>query len=134
MPETIATPEVIQLRAGRQLRLVEAAEEGTAAEKQPNGVYGFTYSPQEAAVPLFGKKNWHSFEYHKLPDGSQHLVGFVSPPESALVQSGQHVEVTLFPDPWEEATRLVSVPMSRVVPSKRGPSREGGNGLKIELL
>ena len=134
MPEATVSSEVSELRASHRVRLVEAAEEGVAADRQPDGVYGFTYAPHEAAVPLFSKKSWHSFEIHKLPDGALHLVGYVSQPDSAFIQSGEHVEVTLFPDAWEDSTQLVSVPLTRVVPSKRGPSRDGGNGLKIELL
>ena len=134
MPEATTNNDLIQLRAGHQLRLVESSEEGFACEQLPNGVYGFTYAPQEAAIPLFSKKTWHSFEVHKLPDGSQRLVGFVSPRDAELIRGGLHVEVTLFPDPWKDSIELVSVPMSRMVPSRRGPSREGGNGLKLELL
>jgi hypothetical protein len=137
MPDTTASADRadrVGLRDSHGVRLVEAGEEGGAAERLPNGVYGFTYAPQEAAVPLFGKQSWHSFEIHKLADGALHLVGFVSPADSRFIESGEHVEATVYPDPWEEATTLVSIPMTRVVPSKRGPSREGGNGLKIELL
>ena len=42
--------------------------------------------------------------------------------------------ITLFPDRWEDATELVTVPLARAIPSKKGPSREGGNGLKVALL
>ena len=134
MPETSAPQDLAELRAARRLRPVTEAEEGLSTAKLPNGVYGFAYAPQEAAIPLFGKKSWHSFEMHKLDDGSEHLAGFVTPEQAGWIRSGEHVEVTLFPDPWEDATEVVSVPMARVVPSKRGPSREGGNGLKLELL
>lgn len=133
-PETTSANDVTQLRAAHQLRPIEAADEGSAAEHQPNGVYGFTYAPQEAAIPLFTKKTWHSFEIHKHPDGALHLAGFVTAGDAAFIRSQEHVEVTIFPDPWDDAKELVSVPMTRIVPSKRGPSREGGNGLKIELL
>ena len=123
-----------QLRAAHRVRLVQDAEEGFAADRQPNGVYGFTYAPAEAAVPLFLKKTWHSFEVHKLEDGELHLVGFVTGKEAELIRNGLQGEVTLFPDPWEESKELVSVPMARALPSKKGPSREGGNGLKIALV
>ncbi len=134
MPDTTIPTDPSALRVSHHVRLVEASEEGVAADRQPNGVYGFAYAPQEAAIPLFSKKSWHSFEIHKLPDGALHLVGYVSAADAGFIQSGEHVEVTLFPDPWENSTQLVSVPLTRVVPSKRGPSRDGGNGLKIELL
>jgi hypothetical protein len=132
MPETV-TPTSEQLRATRGLRALETGEEGTAAEKQPNGVYGFTYSPAEA-VPLFTKKTWHSFEVHKLADGTLHLVGFATAKEAEIVRTGAPAEITLFPDPWETATEVISVPLSRAIPSKKGPSREGGNGLKLAFV
>ena len=123
-----------QLRAAHRVRLVDDAEEGFAADRLPNGVYGFTYAPAEASIPLFVKKNWHSFEIHKLEDGEILLVGFVTAKEAEMIRSGQQGEVILFPDPWEESKELVSVPMSRALPAKKGPSREGGNGLKIALV
>ena len=132
MPET-ASSENEQLRSTRGLRALEIAEEGSTAESLPNGVYGFTYSPAEA-VPLFTKKTWHSFEVHKLADGTRHLVGFVTAKEAEIVRDGKPAEITLFPDPWEDATELVSIPFTRAIPSKKGPSREGGNGLKLALL
>jgi hypothetical protein len=132
MPET-ATTDNEQLRATRGLRALDGAEEGFAAERQPNGVYGFTYSPAEA-VPLFTKKTWHSFEVHKLADGTLHLVGFVTAKEAEIVRRAAPAEITLFPDPWEDAKELVSVPLTRALPSKKGPSREGGNGLKLAIV
>lgn len=121
------------MRTERGLRELEAAEEGTTAERLPNSVFGFTYSPAEA-VPLFMKKTWHSFEVHKLADGSRYLIGFVTGKEAESIRSGAQGEITLFPDPWEDSTELVSVPLTRAIPSKKGPSREGGNGLKVALV
>jgi hypothetical protein len=132
MPETAAADNE-QLRSMRGLRLLESAEEGFAAEHLPNGVFGFTYSPSEA-VPLFMKKTWHSFEVHKLADGTLHLVGFVTAKEAIIARQTAPGEITLFPDPWEDAKELVSVPLVRALPSKKGPSREGGNGLKLALV
>jgi hypothetical protein len=134
MPETKTENDRANLRDSHQVRLVETSEAGFAADRLPHGVYGFTGAPQEGAIPLFDKKNWHSFEIHRLADGSLHLVGYVSPKDANLIRSGEHVAVTLFPDPWEDAGELISVALARMVPSKRGPSREGGNGLPLELL
>ena len=132
MPET-TTADLQELRARQRVRALETAEEGTAAEQVSSGVYGYTYSPSEA-VPLFAKKTWHSFEVHKLADGSIYLVGFVTPKEAESVRSGAQAEITLFPDPWENSTELVSVPFTRAIPAKKGPSREGGNGLKVAIV
>ena len=129
MPET----DLDQLRIKHGLRALTPGEEGTAAAKQANGVYGYTYSPAEA-VPLFTQKTWHSFEVHKHSDGSTHLLGFVTAKEAETVRSGAAGEILLFPDPWEDSNELVSVPFSRAVPNKKGPSREGGNGLKVALM
>ena|SRR5436190_11086482 len=131
MPET--APDLQQLRAEHGLRALEKEEEGTSAERLPNGVYGFTYAPADA-VPLFSNKSWHSFEVHKRADASQYLVGFVTPKEADSLRGGTQTEITLFPDPWEASTELVSVPFARAVPSKKGPSREGGNGLKMAIM
>jgi hypothetical protein len=122
------------LRMRHELRPLTAEEEGFATNHLPNGVYGFTCAPSEELVPLFAKKTWHSFEVHKLPDGSEHLIGFVTPQEADAIRKGLPGHVELFPDPWEQSSELVSIPRSRMAPSKRGPSREGGNGLKMELL
>lgn len=132
MPET-TTSDLEQLRAQHGLRPLEPAEEGTTAERLPNGVVGYTYSPAEE-VPLFAKKTWHSFEVHKLADGSRYLVGFVTHKEAESFRSGAQAEITVFPDPWEDSTELVSVPFTRAIPSKKGPSREGGNGLKVAIM
>jgi hypothetical protein len=132
MPETtIASLE--QLRTQHGLRGLEKEEEGFAAERLPNSIYGYTYSPSEA-VPLFAQKTWHSFEVHKLADGSRYLVGFVTRKEAETVRSGASGEITLFPDPWEDATELVSIAFARAIPAKKGPSREGGNGLKVAMV
>lgn len=133
MPET-TTNELERLRTSHDLRPLRSEEEGTSADRLPNRVYGFAYAPAEDTIPLFAKKTWHSFEMHKREDGSLHLAGFVTAQEVELVRQGWQGEIVLFPDPWEDAMEPVMVAMSRAIPSKRGPSREGGNGLKVALL
>jgi hypothetical protein len=133
MPET-TTNELEPLRASHHLRPLKMEEEGTAADRLPAGIYGFAYAPGEHTIPLFGKKTWHSFEMHKRADGSLHQAGFVTAAEAELVRKGSPGEILLFPDPWENAREMVLVALARAIPSKKGPSREGGNGLKIALL
>ena len=87
MAETTTT-DLVHLREQRGLRPIETTEEGSSAERVANGVYGYTYSPAEA-VPLFSKKTWHSFEVHKLTDGSIHLAGFVTAKEAESVRGGR---------------------------------------------
>ena len=123
-----------QLRIRHKVRPLESDEEGFATGRLPNGVYGFTYAPAQDQVPLFANKTWHSFEIHKLGDGTEHLVGFVTAAEAETVRKGLAAEIELLPDPWEQARELVSIPLSRATPSKKGPSRDGGNGLKIVLI
>jgi hypothetical protein len=133
MPQT-TTNELEQLRAGHHLRPLKTEEEGTAADRLPAGIYGFAYAPGEHSIPLFGKKTWHSFEMHKRAGGSLYLAGFVTAREAEFVRQDLPGEILLFPDPWEDARELVLVALARAIPSKKGPSREGGNGLKIALL
>jgi hypothetical protein len=123
-----------QLRAAHHLRALTQEEEGTAVDRLPNGIYGYAYAPAEAAIPLFAKKSWHSFEMHKRPDASLHLLGFVTAKEAEQLRQSSPGEAVVFPDPWENSTELVSVPMARIIPSKKGPSRENGNGLRVALL
>ncbi len=141
-PPARATPEppagppsqaLQELRARHQVRPLNSEEEGSAIASLPNGVYGFTYAPGQPEVPLFSKHNYHSFEVHKAADGTEYLVGFVTPPEASEIAAAKEgTAMRLFPAPWEDAKSLVSVPASRMVASKRMP-RDDGNPLPFTL-
>ncbi|HYP27352.1 MAG TPA: hypothetical protein VE262_11590 [Blastocatellia bacterium] len=121
---------VEHLRAANKVRLIDDSERGFGIARLPNGVYGFTYAPQQES-PLFAQKSFHSFEMHKLADGSVHLVGFVTEEEaSKLASSEEYFDVDLYPDAWESSAKAVSVPSSRVLEMK-GPSRLPGNALTL---
>jgi hypothetical protein len=108
-------------------------EEGSAIAVLPSGVYGFTYAPGQPEVPLFSKHNYHSFEVHKAADGTEYVLGFVTPSEASDIAAAKEgVAIRLFPAPWENSQSLVSVPASRMVASKRMP-RDDGNPLPFTL-
>jgi hypothetical protein len=130
-PEAAIDPRIASLRAAHRVTLVSDQDEGYSVGQLSHGVYGFTYTPQEAA-PLFGKKMFHNFEVHKLHDGSVHLVGFVTEQAATQLETGGAIEVSLYPDPYEQAVNAVSVPLARVMKT-HGPSRDLGNALHLQL-
>lgn len=129
MPGDIET-----LRVRHQVRLVAPEEEGRTMDALPDGVYGFSYAPGQGQVPLFARKGYHSFEFHKAADGSRYVVGFVTPQEAADIESGQGgAAVTLFPDPWEKSGQLVSLRLERIVAPMKVLPRLDGNPFPFTL-
>lgn len=119
-----------------QHRVVPLApeQEGFAAHRLPAGVYGFAYAPGQSEVPLFAKKSYHSFELHKAADGNDYLIGYVTAPEAADLEARKEgAAITLYPDPWEQAQRLVNVPVTIMTPAKRAITREPGNPLRFTI-
>jgi hypothetical protein len=114
------------LRERHSLRLVTEKEEGLHITKQPEGVFGFTGSPSSEELPLFMVPTYRCFEVHKLRGGEVTLVGYVTEKETTAL-------VDLYPDPHGEATRLITVPLSRIE-VRKPPSREEGNWMRIQLL
>lgn len=121
-----------RLRAEHRVRCISSEDEGNAFSKLPNGVYGFTYAPA-TETPLFARHSWHSFEVHKLPDGSGRLLVYCTPEEAARIASGEALEITVYPDPWESATQLVAVPLERMMNSLYKPIRYDGNAIPLRL-
>jgi len=125
--------ELEALRASHKVRELKPEEEGSAAAALPAGVYGFTYAPGQPEVPLFSRHNYHSFEVHKLADGAEYLIGFVTPAEATDVAAGKEgAAIRLFPAPWENSQSLVSVPAAGITAPKRMP-REDGNPFPFKL-
>ena len=125
---------VDDLRSQHQVRALKPEEEGSAAAALPPGVYGFTYAPGQPEVPLFSKNNYHSFEVHKTADGTEYLLGFVTPSEAADVAAMKEgAPIRLFPAPWENSQTLVTIRASAIVASKRMP-REDGNPFPCTLV
>jgi hypothetical protein len=131
-PEPATSPGVERLRELNEVRLIDARGLGLGIAGQPNGVYGFTYAPQQES-PLFRQKSFRSFEMHKLADGSVHIIGFVTDEEaSRLSTSGEYFDLDLYPDAWESSAKPVSIPSSRILEMK-GPSRTSGNALTLRI-
>jgi hypothetical protein len=125
--------ELEALRASHKVRELKPEEEGSAAAALPPGVYGFTYAPGQPEVPLFSKHNYHSFEIHKMADGAEYLIGFVTSAEATDIAAAKEgAAIRLFPAPWENSLSLVSVPAAGIIAPKRMP-REDGNPLPFRL-
>lgn len=123
-----------ELRSRHQLRQLEPEEEGTAIERLPVGVYGFTYAPGQPEVPIFARPSYHAFEIHKRSDGSQHILGFLTPDEETTLQAGsQGSPMILYPAPWEAAQVFVCIPCGRIIPPGKLLRREDGNPFHFTL-
>ncbi|HUQ91778.1 MAG TPA: hypothetical protein VM120_08855 [Bryobacteraceae bacterium] len=128
---TTPSGEREKLRVERGLRLISEAEQGNAVEYCPNGIYGFTYAPNTEAGPLWIKPTFQIFEVHKLADGNIHLVGFMTTADAQALEQGKDAgELKLYPEPFEQATRLCSVPRARILKAKQ-VSREHGNWMSF---
>jgi hypothetical protein len=121
------------LRAEHQVRPLRPDEEGSAFSKLPGGVYGFTYAPA-TETPLFAAQAYHSFEVHKLPDGSGRLLVHCTREQKARLQSGGPAEEMLvYPDPWQDATELVAIALDRLMNSLYKPIRRDGNAVPLRV-
>lgn len=131
--ETTETGTAEVLRQKRGLRALEAEEEGMRAADLPDGIYGFTWSPSFESTPLFARRSFRTFEFHKLANGTIEVIGYLTEPDASRAGGLESGSVDIYPDPWQEAQRLVAMPLSRIVPSKRVPARENGCPWTIEL-
>src|SRR5579885_1645025 len=123
-----------ELRIKHQVRVVTDSEEGVSFGKLSNGISGFTYSPAQESTPLFQRMAYQSFEVHKLQDGSELLLGYVTASDKAKIDSNRDLDdIKLYPDAYNDATYLITVPVSRIANHKRGVARTDGNYLKIDL-
>ncbi len=131
--DTDVAPEIQTLRALHQVKLVEETDEGGAAEELPNGVYGFTYSPQEQS-PVFSKRMFQIFEVHKTLDGEVQIIGFISETDAQKLaaKTEEFISIHLYPEPYESAVKAIGIPKSQIL-EHRGPIRENGNPLKLKV-
>jgi hypothetical protein len=126
-------PSIEALRLRHQVRPLQPHEEGQAIGALPPGLYGYTYAPAQDEIPVFSKGSYHSFEVHKTSNGSELLIGFVTPAESQAIENNhQGAPIRIFPEPRENAQCLVSVPLSQMGAGKRSP-REDGNPLLFTI-
>ena len=122
-----------QLRNEYQLRPLNGSEEGQGIATLPNNVYGFTYAPT-TETPLFARKSYHSFEVQKLSDGSAYVIAFVTPADAErLRERNVEIEITIYPDPYEEAGTMVSIAFDRVLTNLYKPVRRDGNAVSLIL-
>ncbi|MFZ5926151.1 MAG: hypothetical protein ACOYX1_01765 [Acidobacteriota bacterium] len=127
------SPERQALRARAQVRLVRPEEEGSGIRRLPEGVYGFSSAASSDEIPLFSKPIYGAFEVHKLTGGEVAWVGYVTESDyRRFEQGGEAFSMELYPEPFGGATRLVSVPASRV--DRRKPqARENGMPMRVEV-
>ena len=127
------SPERQALRARAQVRLVRPEEEGSGIRRLPEGVYGFSSAASSEEIPLFSKPIYGAFEVHKLAGGEVAWIGYVSESDyQRFEKGGEPFDMELYPEPYGEAARLVSVPASRV--DRRKPqARENGMPMRVEV-
>jgi len=124
-----------QLEATRlQERLARVTDEleGMPISALPEGVYGFSYSQPSDEMPLFAKRQYQCFEWHKRHDGTIFVIGFAKPADAtAVAGNAEPVDFNLYPEPYGDATDLVSLDGSRVRRAK-APSRSDGNYMFVQ--
>jgi hypothetical protein len=122
-----------RLRTEHKLRTLLSEEEGIALHNLPAGVYGFSYAPA-TETPLFSRKSYHSYEVHRIADGSAFLIAFVTPADAERARSHKvEMDITVYPDPYAEATTLVRLPFDRILSNHYKPIRYDGNALHLRL-
>lgn len=127
------TAERIALRESLGLRIIRDEEEGRNIEAQPAGIYGYTGAPATEELPLFIKPIFRCTEVQKLASGEVQLLGYVTEKEAVAFEAGaEPVTINLYPDPYGESTRLISVPLSRI-DRRKPPARDEGNPMVVEV-
>ena len=114
MPTSTALdPQAVRTQNG--VTLVSSEHEGLSRKRLPAGTYGFTGAPGEADGGLYSKHIYLTFEVHKLKDSSIQLLGYVTPQEAEMVQTGlQTVDLNFYPVPYKAADTLLPLPWSRI--------------------
>jgi hypothetical protein len=111
-------------RKQHQVRIVESTNEGSGVSEQPNGTYGFTYSPT-AAAPIFSSRKVMNFEIHKSSAGAKFILGYITAAELAEVKMKTHIDVKLYPDAYEQSTELVCLALDDVHPRAQNSGQPG---------
>ena len=133
-PEPLAAEITAEFEAMRSpdLQLIAVEDDGAGCERLPKSVYGFTYSPAEENFPFFRKREWRSYEAHKANDGEVSILGYLTKDEKTLFDASDDATIHLFPEPIDQATFIVSVPMKRVI-RRVEYSQRGGKGLELAI-
>jgi hypothetical protein len=125
--------EMEALRTRLNLQRVTPELEGLSLAQMPDGVYGYSFSSASVESPLFSARQFQSFEWHKLHDGTLQVLGFAKPDEAAaLIADQEPVDFNLYPDPHGASNQLVCVPLNRVRRQKP-PSRSDGNFMALHV-
>ena len=103
-----------QFRKDHQVRLLDDAHEGSPVDRQPNGTYGFTYSPA-AEAPMFGSRKFLNFEIHKAANGTKFMLGYLTATEVAAIAQKTPTDLKLYPDIYAQSNELVSLSLDQVV-------------------
>jgi hypothetical protein len=121
------------LRDPRKLTLVTDELEGAPLGSLPDNIYGYSYSPVNESTPLFARRTFQVFEVHKLERGEVHILGYLTPKEAQLIADGKEpLDLKLYPEPRDESTAIVSIPLERVTKA-RNVSRSDGNYLPLQV-
>ena len=119
-------PDRDTARSLHGVRALKVWEEGFDLECLPNGIFGFTYSPGHVDAPVFRCDAEAAFEIHKLPDGRSFLLCYVSEESAAILDTARKdIHLWVFPSKSTEASRLISVPLGRIVRYKDYPPHDG---------
>lgn len=103
------------------------------ADRLPDGVFGYTTSPATDEVPLFDIPIVRCFEIHKVAGGELRWIGYVTEKEAEAFKAGvEPVSIDLYPDPYDQASVLISVPETRV-DRRKPPTRDHGNSMRLDL-
>ncbi len=131
-PAASVHPEMEALRAKHRVGTIAEKDEGASVDHLPDGIFGFSCAPHQES-PLFRKRVFQSFEVHKLAGGEVFFIGFASENDAAaLSEKSEPAEISLYPEPWSDAAKVIAVPRSRVTRAK-GPFRESGNAIRLDL-
>jgi hypothetical protein len=124
-----------QLEGIRQsLRLTRVTDEleGMPISALPDGVYGYSYSQPSDEMPLFSKRQYQCYEWHKRADGGICVLGFAKPADAVMIEAkSEPVDFNLYPEPFGEAVTLVAVEGRRIRKAK-APSRSDGNYMFLQ--
>lgn len=129
----VNVPERTMLRDAHRVREIDAAQEGTGIQQLPAGVYGFTHAPGTENAPLFRTPTSHSFEVHRLANGSV-LLAYVSREAAAVLEHApEDFAIMMYPYASEQSPILVAIEWSRLHLIKRyvTPNKDGGIELKV---
>jgi hypothetical protein len=120
------------LRLKEKLARVTDELEGMPISALPDGVYGYSYSQPSDEMPLFAKRQYQCYEWHKRHDGVITVVGYAKPADAAAIEARtEPVDFNLYPEPYGEATTLLILDGKRIRRAK-APSRSDGNYMFLQ--